>query len=655
MKEKLFKNIVRAVVACILVVAAYVFWTRLDGKMEEAKSGGAQFITSSGIDPVWLASKAKEQIEEIQSTKVFHEFKFENSLVESGITFKHKINPDCGKTYKPVHYDHGNGVAVADVDNDGVLDAYFVSQVGPGELWRGLDGGVFEDMTKISGLEITGDKSCIGASFADIDNDGDPDLYITTLREGNFLFENDGRGIFTDISKEAGVDYHGHSSGTVFFDYNLDGLLDIFVANVGIYTTDQKEDFQIDSTTYSYFVGLKDGFAGHLKEERFEGSVLYKNLGGNRFENVTATSGISELGWTGDAAILDGNDDGYPDLYVTNMQGNDFYYENQGGITFEEKRESLFPKTPWGAMGISVFDFDNDGNQDVYITDMHSDMLGGDLDPNDAKKKQKADVKMPSDYLLTNGMSLFGNALFKKGQANDYKEISDEINAESYWPWGLSSGDLNADGYEDVFITASMNYPYRFSPNGVLLNEGGKRFLDSEFVLGIEPREKFSQPWFTLDCSGVDQGHIHCQDREGELAVWGATGSRSSVLFDLDNDGDLDVITNEFNDVPQVLISNLSEREEGINYLKIKLKGEKSNRDGIGAKVMVKVGEQTYTKIMTGKSGYMSQSSFPLYFGLNSSSSVDEINIHWPSGIRQKLTNPEINGLLIIEEQSVEK
>src|SRR5690606_9798420 len=158
---------------------------------------------------------------------------------ESGIRFVHEIVDDAGIAYKLVHYDHGTGLAVADVDGDGLLDVYFVNQVGPSELWRNRGDGTFEDVTERAGVGLP-DVVRVGASFADIDNDGDPDLFVSAVREGNFLFENDGTGRFTDISDAAGVTYAGHASGAVFFDYDRDGLLDLFVTNVGQYSTAER-------------------------------------------------------------------------------------------------------------------------------------------------------------------------------------------------------------------------------------------------------------------------------------------------------------------------------------------------------------------------------------------------------------------------------
>ena len=126
---------------------------------------------------------------------------------------------------------------------------------------------------------------------------------------------------------------------------------------------------------------------------------------------------------------------------------------------------------------------------------------------------------------------------------------------ENYWPWGVSVDDLNADGWDDIFITSSMNFPFRYGINSMLLNNRGERFLDAEFLLGIEPRRggQTHKPWFDVDCSRAGQGNKVCEGQKGEITLMVPLGSRSSVMFDLDNDGDLDIVTNEFNSAPQVL------------------------------------------------------------------------------------------------------
>ena len=209
---------------------------------------------------------------------------------------------------------------------------------------------------------------------------------------------------------------------------------------------------------------------------------------------------------------------------------------------------------------------------------MHSDMSqpAGPWD-----EKIKSYIQYPDDFLRSEGLSIFGNAFYHQVGEGQFEEISDLIGAENYWPWGLSSGDLNADGWQDVFVASSMNYPFRYGINTVLLNDEGRGFLDSEFVLGVEPRRdgRTAQPWFALDCDDADIKHKLCEGQEGGLLVYGALGTRSSALFDVEGDGDLDIVTNEFNGVPQVLLSDLSQRR-AVRYVEVVLVGNR--RIGMG-------------------------------------------------------------------------
>jgi len=168
-------------------------------------------------------------------------------------------------------------------------------------------------------------------------------VVVTTVKMGNVLFENLGGGKFRNVSKESGLDYVGHSSGATFFDFDNDGLLDVFVANVGIYTTDKKG-------RGGYYIGVAGGAMKFTTPERQEASILYKNLGGLKFKEVSKEMNLQHVGTCGDAGFGDVNEDGFPDLYVLNMEGPNKFYENQKGKGFVEKAQSYFPRTPSGAM-----------------------------------------------------------------------------------------------------------------------------------------------------------------------------------------------------------------------------------------------------------------------------------------------------------------
>ena len=587
-----------------------------------------------------LAERGKLQGQQNKAAVAFHDFGFEDRVFESGINFSNSVVVDSAKEWKPVHYDHGNGVAVADVDGDGLLDLYFTTQLGENQLWRNLGDGTFENITATAGVAMKNLIS-VAVAFADVDNDGDADLFVTTVRNGNVFFENQGNGVFKNITEQAGLGYVGHSSAPVFFDLDNDGLLDLFLANVGTYTNDDKQP-------EGNYVGIVDAFAGHLKPERHEKSLIYRNLGGLKFSNITEEIGFSEVGFIGDAVFVDLNQDGFQDLYLLNMQGDDRFYLNLKGKKLQEATSDYFLKTPWGSMGAKFFDYNNDTHPDLFITDMHSDMSANVLPD---QEKEKSQITWSQQFLQDGSNNIFGNAFYKNSGEKPMVEISDALGAENYWPWGLSVGDLNADGFQDAFITSSMNYPFRYGVNTLLLNNQGTGFRDAEFLLGVEPRRQTVKPWFSVDCEGIDSKSDICKNRRGKQVVWGAYGSRSSVLFDLDGDGDLDIVTNEFNSHPQVLISNLSSKTT-IHYLVIDLEGTASNREGLGAVVKVMADGKTYTQTHDGKSGYLAQSAMPLYFGLGKAKQVDRIEIQWPSGIIQKIKGPiPTNQTLKIEEK----
>ncbi len=607
-------------------------------------SGRAHLVVPpDNVELPWMEERRDEQIDQVENADVYADFRFTDRLSDSGITFRNKVVDNAGKDWIPNHYDHGNGVAVADVDGDGMLDLYLTSQVGGNELWRNSGNGRFENITELAGVALD-DRVNVAASFADIDNDGDPDLYVTSVRGGNTLFENDGTGVFTDVTDRAGVGYSGHSSGAVFFDYNRDGRLDLFVVNVGEYTGDNVRSVangtspEQSDEQFTFYEGYEDAFNSHLMPDRSESSILYENLGDGRYSDVTGATGLSKAIWSGDATPIDLNGDDWLDLYVLNMQGNDAYYENVGGEHFVEKTAEFFPETPWGAMSAKVFDYDNDGDFDMYLTDMHSDMseLVG-----PEHEKHKADMQWPEDVLATGGSSIFGNAFFERDESG-FREVSDEIGAENYWPWGLSVGDLNADGFADVFVASSMNYPFRYGVNSVLLNDGGRGFLDSEFALGVEPRRdgRVVTPWYELSCDDVDADHEYCEGRAGDVLVWGALGSRSSAIIDIDGDGDLDIVTNDFNSEPMVLVSDLSERRQDLTFLKVDLVGTTSNRDGLGSTVTVRAGGREYVQVHDGVTGYLSHGVHPLYFGLDGAEQIDQVEVRWPTGDSQMIAGP---------------
>ena len=626
----------------ILVGTAIWFTTRPDSTIPgnngsirsdapDREKAGPKTLEVETIDQGFRI-RSEQQKAAAKDSKLRHDFSFTDVYDSSEITFEHHAVDDAGKYYKPVHYDHGNGVALADIDGDDLIDIYFTSQLGGNELYRNRGNGTFDNITESAGVGLA-DRVSVAASFADVDNDGDPDLFVTTVRMGNVMFENKNGGVFEDITEKAGLSYSGHSSGATFFDYDRDGLLDLFVTNVGQYTTDKKG-------RGGYFIGFQDGFSGHQFPARTENSILYRNAGDNRFENVSKSMNLDHPGWSGDATVCDVNSDGWPDLYVLSMQGDDVYFQNMEGKGFEDRTMQYFPRTPWGAMGVKFFDFNRDGRMDLFVTDMHSDMTKGQTltsktDVGSQFEKLKSEpwctVEYTEEYLQGSTNNVFGNAFYVSQPDGTYVESSDTMNAETFWPWGVSTGDINADGFDDVFVAAGMGFGYRYGINSLLLNEQGNGFLDAEYLVGIEPRASTMKQAFVLACSGTDSEHPYCAGQTGNVPILEALSSRSSALVDYDSDGDLDIILLDMNARPLLLNSNLNDGDD-INFVKITLTGTISNREAIGATVKLSTSEGSQTQYVDGKSGYLSQSSIPLYFGLGTESSIEQIEVTWPSG-----------------------
>ncbi len=430
-----------------------------------------------------LNARKQQQLKTVDQFKVFYQFQFSDKLKQSGITFVNHIVDDAAKCYQKAHYDHGTGIAVADVDGDGLDDIYFVSQTGGNELWKNLGGGKFRNITAEAGVAVPG-RISVSASFADIDNDGDPDLFVTTVRGGNVLFENDGHGHFRRYQlREAGV-------GVVQPRIPREPCFSIMTATAcwtcwsatWVNTRPTKRGSRVSSSllrTLSQAICSRSGMSSRFCTATSDTTS---------FRIVTAATGLKPVGWSesGDASFADLNDDGWPDVYFLNMMGANHYYENDHG-KFTEQTKKYFPRTSWGAMGIKFFDYDNDGRMDLFVTDMHSDMYA-EVGPADEKKKNAG--HSPENFLMGPASSfVFGNSLYHNLGAGKFEGGSRTAwGRENYWPWGPSTGDLNADGWEDIFIASSMNFPFRYGINSLLLNNRGEKFLDAEFLTGVEPR-----------------------------------------------------------------------------------------------------------------------------------------------------------------------
>ena len=569
---------------------------------------------------------------------------FQERAREAGIAFHmHDLPQEQGEHFRINLYDHGSGLAVGDYDNDGRDDIYFLNQLGPNALYRNAGDGSFVDVTAKAGVAL-GDRISVGATFADYDNDGWEDLFVTSTRGGNVLWHNRGDGTFQDVTAAAGLAHVGHSQTPVFFDYDNDGYLDLFLTNTAHWTTD------VFDSTARYYEGKPD--LGSLLTSPKESNILYHNNGDGTFTDVTDRAGLRGRGWAGDVAVFDYDEDGYLDLFVPSMVGRGQLYRNTGHGTFQDVTARTLGPTPYGAIGCRVFDYDGDGRLDLFVVDMHSDMwMGVDADhvsldvARQVQHRRFLTPKGPTVNEQGPGLVqiqramfarqgedfdalLFGNALYHNLGHGRFSENAVAAGLETLWPWGVATGDFDNDGHEDVFIPSGMGYPYYYWPNQLMMNNGDGTFRDRAVTLGIEP----------------PAGGLYLDERvAGKQA---ARSSRSAVVADFDRDGRLEIVTNNFNGPPYYFANRLPRG----NYVEFRLTGTSSNRDAIGAVLRLWVGKTVMVREVSPAGGYLAQSSRVVHFGLGDQGKVDRVVIRWPRGIVQTLDNPAINTLHEVRE-----
>lgn len=558
---------------------------------------------------------------------------FRDRAREVGITFRTNYLPgEQGETFKANLYDHGSGLAVGDYNGDGHDDIYFVNQLGPNALYKNKGDGTFVDVSSEAGVGL-GDRICVAATFADYDNDGHQDLFVTSVRGGNVLFRNLGTGSFRDVTREAGLTHIGHSCAAAFFDYDNDGYLDLLVTNTAQWT------MQLDKES-RYFVG-KDNLS-QTAASPIEHNLLYHNNRDGTFTDVTEKSGLKGKGWGADIAVFDYNGDGFLDVVVTHMFGASQLYRNNGNGTFTDVTRGTLGRTSWGGMGVKPFGLRNDGRLDLYIVDMHSDMwIHPQYDPQKVEEKKKyitasgpsasetdprfrkSEKEFADLFRIRYEEVIFGNTCYKALGGGKFEEISDKAGLENFWPWGIASGDFDNDGFEDAFVPAGMGYPFHYWPNYLLMNDGDGMFVNRAEAAGVEP--PIAGRYF--------------EKRIRDLPM--ARSSRAAATGDFDGDGRLEIVVNNFNDHAYYFSNQSSKR----NYVAFRLRGSRSNRDAIGALVRIYVGKEIMIRQVNPASGYLAQSSRTVHFGLGDRAKIDRAEIQWPGGSMQKLEDPGLNQL----------
>lgn len=523
-----------------------------------------------------------------------------------------------------LYYYNGAGVAVGDINGDGLDDIYFgANQVGD-RLYINKGGLKFEDVTPAAGI-LSENTWTTGVAMDDINGDGYTDIYVCKVSKTdasrNLLYINDGDGTFTESAAKYGLDFKGLSTHCSFFDYDRDGDLDMYLLNHNIHNV------------HSY--GNTDN---RMLRDSIAGDVLFQNRlkEDGRFVDVTKQAGIysSPLGYGLGVATSDLNNDGWTDIYVGNdFHENDYIYLNQGNGTFKESISSAMANTSQFSMGVDIADANNDGLMDIFTTDMmpwqpEVALVSGGEDSDQIKL-----VKKDFGFRLQNARNHF-NISKGNGTYSDVAYLTGTFFTD--WSWSVLLQDFDHDMYADIFITNGIVK----RPNDLdyinFLNE-----LDNKDPNSVTDRtRKLIDKMPSQPLSNVlfrHTGPLSYSKLEKSF-VGKPSFSTGAAYSDFDRDGDLDIVTNNINQSGLILENSTPEK----NYLSFTL-NERPGKTAKGSKVVVYSGQIIQTKELQTARGFMSSSSPELNFGLGSATEADSVRIIWPDRQMTVLTNVKIN------------
>lgn len=567
------------------------------------------------------------------------------SPAETGVDFVNQLDhtPELN-ILNYLYFYNGAGVAAGDFNGDGLVDLYFTSNQKGDKLYVNQGNFNFKDATAAS--QITNDTGwTTGVTHVDINNDGLLDIYICkvgdheTIRGQNLLYINQGndeQGIptFKEEANLYGLDFIGYSTQAAFFDYDLDGDLDMYLMNHSV------------NPNRSYGKGSRRKIVDSMS-----GDILYKNENG-KFIDVSKEAGIFQgtIGYGLGLAISDINNDGYPDIYIGNdFFENDYLYINQKDGTFKDiisLDDKKLGHTTHFSMGNDIADINNDGLTDILSLDML---------PEDLETYKTSGLEYPFpvyQQYLKNGFSpqYMSNTLHLNLDGENFGEIANLSGIDATeWSWGGLFADYDNDGKKDLFIsngiqgvTNDMDYINYISNEEIQQNiQKGLSNKDMELIERL-PKKKV-QNYFYKNSDGTSFKNV--------TKDWGPTidsYSNGSVYADLDNDGDLDLVVNNVNQDAFVMENTLKVN----NFLKIQFKGTEKNKFGIGAKAIVYGinGKSVQENIPT--RGYMSAKDNSLNFGIGKDSIIDSIQIIWPKGNYQTLRNIKANQVLKVSSSN---
>ncbi|PYX89513.1 MAG: hypothetical protein DMG67_14915, partial [Acidobacteria bacterium] len=571
---------------------------------------------------------------------------FLNVAQQAGIDFRNEYYPPFLSEplkFKMIRYGPG-GITAVDYDNDGFYDLFIPDGV-ESRLYRNRGDGTFEDVTVQSGL--AGLDGVSVALFADYDNDGYKDLFVSRTFKPNQLFRNNGDGTFTDVTRQSGIGEDCCTTVAAWSDYDNDGFLDLYV---GRYIDPRKD---IPTTFYA-----RNG----------EPNQLYHNNGDGTFTNVTRQAGVGDTGLCLGVVWGDFNEDGYPDLYVVNDFGRKTLYRNNGDGTFKDITTKSNTLAYGAGMSASFVDYDNDGKFDFYVTHIRSDFAWFAEAPtirrymlrSFTEGTWKSDMGLYLEIARQSGLNFLkafqqmasGNTLLRNRGDGTFEDVTQKANANPPgWLWGACFADFDNDGWQDVYAA-----------NGWVYNEPGTE-LELEFLYDVVVNQRRYKSGVLFDPAHFGNSSWHGWERnrylrnngDGTFSEIGhATGgdlalnSRGVAVADFWNRGVMDIAVAASTD-RHALLKNVA--IPGRNWLQVELVGTVSNRDAVGARVILYAGGMQQSREVVLGDSYGSQSTLRLHFGLNQHDKADRLVVRWPcSKVIQTFENISANRIVQITE-----
>ncbi|WP_310380959.1 VCBS repeat-containing protein [Flavobacterium sp.] len=560
---------------------------------------------------------------------------------ESNITFNNQLLESKNISILDyLYYYNGGGVALGDINNDGLVDIYFTSNQGKNSLYLNKGNNKFDDITAKAGVEGQSDWNA-GTVMADVNGDGFLDIYVCAVVgingfEGhNELFINNKNNTFTESAAEYGLDLDNYSSSAAFFDYDLDGDLDMYLLNHAVHSE------------FSF------GNADIRNKRSYEcGDKLFQNNNG-KFVDVSEQAGIfgGANGYGLGLAVADFNLDGYPDIYIGNdFHEDDYYYLNNGDGTFTESLKKYFGHTSRFSMGVDVADVNHDGFPDLMTLDMLPEsekVLKASLGDDNVQMMKLRTEKLGYHYQYSRNMLQINQA----GTHFTETALLSGV-AATDWSWSALFADYDQDGEQDIFVSNGipkrpndLDYVKYFSNDQIKSKISTTKLLDKQ-ALNKMPKGNATNYVFqgTAD--------LNFKNKSSDWIENDSIISNGSSYADIDNDGDLDVVTNNINNIASVYINQTNAKS---NYLKIKLRFEGKNSFGIGAKVISYYnGKKQFKELQTTR-GFQSSSEPILHFGYGKKAKIDSLVVVWPDKTYQTLKNVKTNQTLTIKANANRK